>query len=74
MKIYLLIILFVIDRTAATGGQSTIKADMENEIIKKTQAYQNKKIVYLDGPLWYLSGGGLQSELAKIKEVLDELK
>ncbi len=67
-------VLFVIDRTAATGGQSNIEADMENDIIKKTDAYKNKHIVYLDGPLWYLSGGGLQSELAKIEEVLAELK
>ncbi|WP_251550161.1 siderophore ABC transporter substrate-binding protein [Neobacillus muris] len=67
-------VLFVIDRTAAVGGESNIKADMENEIIKKTDAYKNKKIVYLDGPLWYLSGGGLQSELEKINEILDELK
>ena len=67
-------VLFVIDRTAATGGESNIDADMENEIVKKTDAYQNEKIVYLDGPLWYLSGGGLQSELAKIEEVLAELK
>jgi iron complex transport system substrate-binding protein len=67
-------VLFVIDRTAAVGGDSNIKADIENDIIKKTDAYQNKKIVYLDGPLWYLSGGGLQSELAKIEEVLAELK
>lgn len=67
-------VLFVIDRTAATGGESNIQADMENNIIKKTEAYQNNRIVYLDGPLWYLSGGGLQSELAKIEEVLAELK
>ncbi|MEH6948828.1 siderophore ABC transporter substrate-binding protein [Bacillus sp. JJ634] len=67
-------VLFVIDRTAATGEKSNIKADMENEIIKKTEAYKNNRIVYLDGPLWYLSGGGLQSELAKIEEVLAELK
>jgi len=67
-------VLFVIDRTAATGGESNIKTDMENAIIQKSQAYQNNKIVYLDGPLWYLSGGGLESELAKIEEVLAELK
>jgi iron complex transport system substrate-binding protein len=67
-------VMFVIDRTAAVGGESNIKADMENEIIKKTEAYKNKKIVYLDGPLWYLSGGGLQSELEKIEEILAELK
>ncbi|CAM3418919.1 siderophore ABC transporter substrate-binding protein [Marinicrinis lubricantis] len=67
-------VLFVIDRTAAVGDQSNIADDMENEIIKKTTAYQNSRIVYLDGPLWYLSGGGLQSELAKIEEILAELK
>jgi iron complex transport system substrate-binding protein len=67
-------VLFVIDRTAATGTESNIKADLENDIIKQTTAYENKRIVYLDGPLWYLAGGGLQSELAKIQEVLAELK
>ncbi|WP_026561139.1 siderophore ABC transporter substrate-binding protein [Bacillus sp. J37] len=67
-------VLFVIDRTAAVGDKSNIDTDMENDIVKKTDAYQNEKIVYLDGPLWYLSGGGLQSELAKIEEVLAELK
>lgn len=67
-------VLFVIDRTAATGGQSNIEKDLENEIIQKTTAYKNDRIVYLDGPLWYLAGGGLQSELMKIEEVLAELK
>lgn len=67
-------VLFVIDRTAAVGDKSNIKTDLENEIIKKTEAYKNNKIVYLDGPLWYLSGGGLQSELEKIEEILAELK
>lgn len=67
-------VLFVIDRTAAVGDKSNIKVDMENEIIKKTEAYKNNRIIYLDGPLWYVSGGGLQSELAKIEEILVELK
>lgn len=67
-------VLFVIDRTAATGGDTNIEADMENDIIKQTTAYKENRIVYLDGPLWYLSGGGLESELAKIQEIKDELK
>lgn len=67
-------VLFVIDRTAAVGGESNIDKDMENAIVQKTQAYQNKRIVYLDGVLWYLSGGGLTSELSKIEEILAELK
>jgi len=67
-------VLLVIDRTAATGGESNIEKDMENDIIKKTTAFKNNRIVYLDGPLWYLGGGGLQSELAKIEEILAEIK
>lgn len=67
-------VLFVIDRTAAVGEKSNIEKDLENAIIKQTKAYKNKHIVYLDGTLWYLSGGGLTSELAKIQEILDELK
>lgn len=67
-------VLFVIDRTAATGGKSNIDKDMENDIIKQTEAFKNDRVIYLDGPLWYLSGGGLQSELAKIEEILAELK
>ncbi|KAA0545276.1 siderophore ABC transporter substrate-binding protein [Bacillus sp. BGMRC 2118] len=67
-------VLFVIDRTAAIGGKSNIASDMENDIVKKTDAYKNKRIIYLDGALWYLGGGGIQSELAKIEEIIDELK
>jgi len=67
-------VLFVIDRTAATSGaESTIEQDLQNEIIAKTDAYKNNRIIYLDGPLWYTSGGGLSSELAKIDEILTEL-
>ena len=67
-------VLFVIDRTAAVGGQSNIQSDLENDIIKRTDAYNNDRIIYLDGALWYLGGGGLQSELAKIEEVIEKLK
>lgn len=67
-------VLFIVDRTAAVGGQSKIAEDIENDIIKQTVAYKNGKIVYLDGVLWYLAGGGLTSELAKIEEILAELK
>lgn len=67
-------VLFVVDRVAATGGESNIKEAIENDIINKTTAAQNGKIVYLDGALWYLSGGGLQSELLKIQEIIEKLK
>lgn len=67
-------VLFVIDRTSAVGDVSNIEKDMENKIIQQTNAYKNGRIVYLDGALWYLAGGGLTSELAKIDEILNELK
>lgn len=67
-------VIFVVDRTAAIGGQSNIEKDLANDIVKKTDAYKNNRIIYLDGALWYLSGGGVQSELAKIEEILNELK
>jgi len=68
-------VIFVIDRTTATtGATSTIETDFPNEIVQKTQAYQNNRVIYLDGPLWYVGGGGLTSELAKINEILAELK
>lgn len=68
-------VIFVVDRTTATtGATSTIETDFPNEIVQKTKAYKDGRIIYLDGPLWYVGGGGLTSELAKINEILDELK
>lgn len=63
--------LFVIDRGAVVGDavQSGAKALVENELVKKTKAYQNGHIVYLDPSYWYLSGGGLVSTVEMINEV-----
>ena len=52
-------ILFVVDRDAAVGGDASAKDSIENEFVKKTNAYKNGKIIYLDPDYWYLSGGGL---------------
>ncbi|WP_153732317.1 siderophore ABC transporter substrate-binding protein [Sporosarcina obsidiansis] len=61
-------ILFVIDRDAAVGSGSA-KDSIENDLVKKTNAFKNDKMVYLNGEYWYLSGGGLQSVKEMIKEV-----
>ncbi|RSD26788.1 siderophore ABC transporter substrate-binding protein [Mesobacillus subterraneus] len=63
-------ILFVIDRTAAIGGDAGAKETVENELVKKTNAHKDGKIIYLAGDNWYLSGGGLQS----MKVMIEELK
>ncbi|KGR86112.1 siderophore ABC transporter substrate-binding protein [Lysinibacillus odysseyi] len=65
-------VLFIIDRTAS--DVETIKADIENDIIKKTRAYKEGKIVYLDGVNWYFSSNGVTTEADKLDEILNELK
>jgi iron complex transport system substrate-binding protein len=63
--------LFVIDRGAAVGGaaQTGAKALVENELVKKTKAFANSNIIYLDQSYWYLSGGGLISTAEMIGQV-----
>ncbi|MEH7746222.1 siderophore ABC transporter substrate-binding protein [Neobacillus drentensis] len=62
-------VLFVIDRATAVGGEIGAKEIIENELVKKTTAFKNDKIVYLDADTWYLSGGGLKSVKSMAKEI-----
>ncbi|QDY84195.1 siderophore ABC transporter substrate-binding protein [Paenibacillus polymyxa] len=65
--------IFVVDRGAVVvkegKEQVTGKQTMENELVKKTNAYKNGHIVYLDPNYWYLSGNGLESVSEMIKEI-----
>ena len=45
------------------------KIQLKMSLVKKTNAYKNDKIVYLNADYWYLSGGGLLSMKEMIKEV-----
>ncbi len=65
-------ILFVVDRDAVVNenGESGTKGAIENEIVSATNAVKNGKVFYLDPEVWYLSGGGLQSETLKVEDVL----
>ncbi|MFC3040175.1 siderophore ABC transporter substrate-binding protein [Virgibacillus xinjiangensis] len=62
-------LLYVVDRTAVVGGETSAKQIVENELTKNTKAYQNDQIYYLDPDYWYLSGGGLISVSEMIKEI-----
>lgn len=62
-------VLFVVDRDAAVGGDASAKDSIENDLVKKTTAYQNDAVYYLDPNYWYLSGGGLLSIKEMIKEI-----
>jgi iron complex transport system substrate-binding protein len=63
-------LLFVIDRSAAIEENAApAKETIENELVQKTNAFKNGKIIYLDADNWYLSGGGLQSIKEMIRDV-----
>lgn len=61
--------LFVVDRDAVVEGKPSAKQTIENELVKKTNAYKNNRIIYLNPNYWYLSGGGLISVAEMINEV-----
>lgn len=62
-------LIFVIDRNAAVGNDASAKDSLENELVQKTTAYQEDKIIYLDPDYWYLSGGGLQSVSQMVTDI-----
>jgi iron complex transport system substrate-binding protein len=62
-------VLFVIDRSAAVGGEVGAKDTIENELVKKTNAYKNGKIIYLDAVNWYIAGNGITSTQSMVEEV-----
>ncbi|KHF39199.1 siderophore ABC transporter substrate-binding protein [Halalkalibacter okhensis] len=61
--------LFVVDRGAIVGGESSGQQTVENDLVKGTQAYQNGNIVYLDPVYWYITGGGITATSGMIDEV-----
>ncbi|MFP7170446.1 siderophore ABC transporter substrate-binding protein [Terribacillus halophilus] len=67
--------LFVVDRGAVVGnGTSSAEKVLDNELVNGTKAAKENHITYLNPNYWYLSGGGLESELEKVKEVSDALE
>lgn len=53
--------IFALDRDTAVNaeGAAMAKEVLENDLVKKTQAYQNGNMVYLTPDVWYLSEGGI---------------
>lgn len=66
--------IFVVDRTAVVGGESSAKAMFDNELIKKTEAYKNGRIVYLDAQVWYTANGGFNSTKMMVEEIMKALE
>ena len=65
--------LFIIDRTAATGGEGAATALFDNELIQSTDAYKNGRVIYLDPVVWYTSGGGFTSTEIMLEEISSAL-
>ena len=65
--------LFVVDRAAVVNAQPTNRADIENALIQKTNAYKNGNIIYFNPEVWYLSGGGLLSSQMMLDEIKESL-
>ncbi|MBP2301048.1 siderophore ABC transporter substrate-binding protein [Azospirillum picis] len=63
--------LFVIDRDAAIGreGQSARQL-LDNDIVRRTTAWQKGQVAYLNAGNWYLVGGGL----AAMQQDVDDIK
>ena len=66
-------VLYVIDRGAVVGGESSAKQVVENKLMERTKAFQNDDIYYLDPEFWYLSGGGLISVQEMANQIEESL-
>lgn len=53
--------IFVVDRAAVAGGETAASKLFDNELVKKTNAYKNDRIIYLHPEAWYVAGGGFMS-------------
>lgn len=63
--------MFILDRDTAINaeGAKVAKEVMENEIVQKTDAYQNGRIIYLTPDVWYLSEGGITATDTMFKDL-----
>ncbi|RIW34048.1 siderophore ABC transporter substrate-binding protein [Bacillus salacetis] len=61
--------LFIIDRDQAIGEEAKASEVFNNDLVNKTNAAKEGKMIYLDPTVWYLSGGGLTSVAQQVDEV-----
>jgi iron complex transport system substrate-binding protein len=62
-------VLFVLDRSAAIGGQGTARAVLDNRIVRSIKAFRNDRIVYVDPQAWYLAAGGIRANETIIRDL-----
>jgi iron complex transport system substrate-binding protein len=65
--------LFVLDRAAITGGEVSASNVMDNDLMKRTKAYDNDRIIYVDSHVWYVSSGGITGTLKMVEDIQSAL-
>lgn len=66
--------LFIVDRNAVVLGKVANRQEVENKLIKMTNAYKNGKTFYLDPNVWFISGGGLTSINLMVDDIVRLIK
>lgn len=68
--------IFVLDRDSAINAEGAMLAKdiLDNEIIHKTNAYMNDRIIYLNPSIWYLAEGGLGALDTMISDIESAVK
>jgi len=67
-------IMFVLDRNYIVDRVAAPRHDIENELVRLTNAFANDNIFYLNTELWYLTVGGVQGKSAKIAEINNAIR
>ncbi len=67
--------IFILDKDSAVGAEATAAEEqMNNEIVHQTNAYKNKKIIYLKPDnVWYVADGGIKAMDIMLKNLEDSL-
>lgn len=64
-------VLIVVDRLAAIGKDgANAAATLDNALVQATPAWQTGKVIYLDSAPLYVAGGGIQSMMITLDEIL----
>jgi iron complex transport system substrate-binding protein len=61
--------LFIVDRGAVVNKKAADKSDIENVLVKQTNAYKNGKVIYLDPEVWYISG----TSIPTVNKMVDDI-
>ncbi len=70
--------LFVLDRDSAIGSKEGASANqvLDNALVRRTNAWKNQRVVYLDSGSLYIAGGiqSYSNLMTQVKQVLGETK